>query len=375
MTPKLKLNTNSNWTKKTLGSLFELKKGEMLEKELLAPDGKYEYFNGGIKASGRTNEFNTFKNTISIIIGGSCGYVRLADKDYFCGQSSCTLTVLDPLEIDLKFAYYALKSQEEKITSLASGTTIKNIRLSDLKDLPIPLVKSIQDQRTIAHALSVFDLRIEHLNELIEVNRKLRDEYAHKLFTLDPDFLTHWNLHELHEQMGEISLGEVFYLKSGKYLKADERFEDGKFPYYGAGIESTSFVNEPNTKGDTLSMIANGYSIGNIRYHTIPWFNGTGGIAMEALKPNETYVPFFYCALKYMQKDLKERFKRDESPFISLKLAGEIKVPFVKSFALQRKAGKIIYLLDKTLEEYKEEAKSLISIRDNLLGKLFPTLS
>lgn len=171
--------------------MFDLKKGEMLEKELITPEGKYEYFNGGVKNSGRTDKFNTFKNTISVIVGGSCGYVRLADKNFFCGQSNCTLNLLDPLELDLKFAYYALKSQQERIEALAFGTTIQNIRISDLKELEIPFTSNKNEQHAIANTLSVFDERLENLASLIEINRKLRDEYAHKLFSLDEAFLSH----------------------------------------------------------------------------------------------------------------------------------------------------------------------------------------
>ncbi|WP_462217033.1 restriction endonuclease subunit S [Mycoplasmoides genitalium] len=374
MTPKLKLNNNINWTKRTIDSLFDLKKGEMLEKELITPEGKYEYFNGGVKNSGRTDKFNTFKNTISVIVGGSCGYVRLADKNFFCGQSNCTLNLLDPLELDLKFAYYALKSQQERIEALAFGTTIQNIRISDLKELEIPFTSNKNEQHAIANTLSVFDERLENLASLIEINRKLRDEYAHKLFSLDEAFLSHWKLEALQSQMHEITLGEIFNFKSGKYLKSEERLEEEKFPYYGAGIDNTGFVAEPNTEKDTISIISNGYSLGNIRYHEIPWFNGTGSIALEPMN-NEIYVPFFYCALKYLQKDIKERMKSDDSPFLSLKLAGEIKVPYVKSFQLQRKAGKIVFLLDQKLDQYKKELSSLTVIRDTLLKKLFPDMT
>ena len=64
-------------------------KGKQINKEDLLDDGEYDYLNGGINPSGRTNKTNCEANTITISEGGnSCRIYKLYDVSFLV---RCTL--------------------------------------------------------------------------------------------------------------------------------------------------------------------------------------------------------------------------------------------------------------------------------------------
>lgn len=69
-----------------LKDITKFSKGTQINGKNLIDDGAYSYLNGGIKPSGKWNEFNVAENTVTISEGGnSSGYVNYMNEAFWCG--------------------------------------------------------------------------------------------------------------------------------------------------------------------------------------------------------------------------------------------------------------------------------------------------
>ena len=118
--------------------------------------GTYYVLNGGMEASGFTNQYNTPANTISISEGGnSCGYVSLNLERFWSGGHNYTL---QNLKIDTIFLYQWLKRHEKEIMALRVGSGLPNIQKSSLQDVEVAYSTTAEQQ-----AIATFLIKIDNL--------------------------------------------------------------------------------------------------------------------------------------------------------------------------------------------------------------------
>lgn len=112
--------------KTTLKDIACFSKGSQINGDLLLDEGKYEYLNGGTKASGTWNEFNVNGKTITISEGGnSCGYVNFMKEKFWCGAHCYYLF---DVKCKPKYLYYLLKGNQTNLMKLRSGACMPNIK-------------------------------------------------------------------------------------------------------------------------------------------------------------------------------------------------------------------------------------------------------
>ncbi|WP_366510219.1 restriction endonuclease subunit S [uncultured Treponema sp.] len=147
------LNTFSKYETLLLENCASIKKGEQLNKTDMIKNGKYYVLNGGVAASGRTDNFNTDKNTISISEGGnSCGFVLFNTEKFWSGGHCYTLQNLKQ-NINNQYLFHYLKFHEKQIMSLRVGSGLPNIQKSELEKFEV-LLPSADIQNKIANIMS-----------------------------------------------------------------------------------------------------------------------------------------------------------------------------------------------------------------------------
>ena len=96
------------------------------------------------------------------------GYVAIA------GQELCTnqgfKSVIPNDNTDYMFLYYLLKYNKDKIASMGSGTTFKEVSGSTMKGIEVTVPRSLDEQKKIASILSSID---ENIEITIEINENL----------------------------------------------------------------------------------------------------------------------------------------------------------------------------------------------------------
>ena len=125
------------------------------------------------------NQKELNEQTILVSINGTIGNVAKYNNELcILGKSACYINVIK--DVDKEFIYYVLTSANFKrnITNEATGTTIKNVSLKQMREYKFNIPCNISDQRCIASILSSLDRKIE-LNNKINVDL---EEMAQAIF-------------------------------------------------------------------------------------------------------------------------------------------------------------------------------------------------
>ena len=149
-----------------LKEICSFSKGCQINGDELLENGEYDYLNGGINPSGKWNEYNVSGNTVTISEGGnSSGYVNYMPNPFWCGAHCYYLY---ELKCDVKYLYYALKSQQDKIMKLRSGACMPNIKKSDIGKFEFEYSSDTNVQKQIAANLDKVTLTIDLCNAILE---------------------------------------------------------------------------------------------------------------------------------------------------------------------------------------------------------------
>ena len=113
------------------------------------------------------NQKDLNEQTILVSINGTIGNVaKYNNEPCILGKSACYINVIK--EVDKEFIYYVLTSANFKrnITNEATGTTIKNVSLKQMREYKFYIPCNLADQRRIASILSSLDRKIELNNKI-----------------------------------------------------------------------------------------------------------------------------------------------------------------------------------------------------------------
>ena len=152
------------------------------------------------------NQKELNEQTLLVSINGTIGNVaKYNNEPCILGKSACYINVIK--EVDKEFIYYVLTSANFKrnITNEATGTTIKNVSLKQMREYKFNIPCNLADQRRIASILSSLDRKIELNNK---INADL-EEMAQAIFK-------NW----LSECSDEVTIGELS-LNITNYEKTD----------------------------------------------------------------------------------------------------------------------------------------------------------
>ena len=160
-----------------LSAVCKIDKGEQINGSELLKIGQYEFFNGGISASGYWDTWNVEGNSISISEGGnSCGYVNYQDKPYWCGAHCYHLSAL---KIDTYFLYSQLKTRQDEIMALRTGICMPNIKKKSMEEFEIVVPELTEQIRFSTFAQqsdkSKFELE-QALNDLTATYKRIITE-------------------------------------------------------------------------------------------------------------------------------------------------------------------------------------------------------
>ena len=141
-------------------------KGSQINGDELIDNGVYDYLNGGINPSGKWSDFNVSGGTITISEGGnSCGYVNYMPAPFWCGAHCYYLY---DLRCEVKYLYYALKSQQDRIMKLRSGACMPNIKKSDIGSFTFEYTRDTGVQSIIVSNLDKVTHTIDLCNAILE---------------------------------------------------------------------------------------------------------------------------------------------------------------------------------------------------------------
>lgn len=207
---------------KKLEEIADIMRGERITKKDLISIGGYPVMSGGKTFFGRYPKYNREANTITIAQYGSAGYISFI-KERFWANDVCYS--IFPQNIDNKYLYYSLCSNQRLIYSLTTKAIpdcLPKDRLADV-DIPVP---PIEVQHEIVRILDNFTSLEAELEAELEARRKQYEYYRDQLLSFKHLTGGGSNVVEW-KTLGEITT-KVFAGRNREKLSA------GTYPVYGS---------------------------------------------------------------------------------------------------------------------------------------------
>ena len=160
---------------KTLGEVCEFKNGKGIKKENFI-NGEYPVIGGGQKPYRYHNEYNCIENTI--LCSSSGAYAGFISKYYKkVWASDCfSIIIKNSNIINNSYLYYYLKSFQDKIYELQSGSVQPHIYSKDLSNIKIP-IPSLEVQQELIEYLDFNNDLIKTLEKENEMNKNNAERF------------------------------------------------------------------------------------------------------------------------------------------------------------------------------------------------------
>ena len=327
------------------------------------------------------NQKELNEQTILVSINGTIGNVaKYNNEPCILGKSACYINVIK--EVDKEFIYYVLTSANFKrnITNEATGTTIKNVSLKQMREYKFNIPCNLADQRRIASILSSLDRKIELNNK---INADL-EEMAQAIFKnwfvdfepfKDGKFVDSelgmipegWKVGTL-EDIAEITMGQS---PAGNSLNENR---EGMIFYQGSsdfGFRFPSirvFTTEPKRLAVANSVLFSVRApVGDINVAKEVCCIGRGVASIKSKYGHDSYL--FY-AMKSLHK-LFDSFDGEGTVFgsINKKTLSAIQI-LLPSDGIVEQFNNIASSFDDRIRSLSDENSRLSLLRDTLLPRL-----
>ena len=343
------------------------------------------------------NQKELNEQTILVSINGTIGNVaKYNNEPCILGKSACYINVIK--EVDKEFIYYVLTSANFKrnITNEATGTTIKNVSLKQMREYKFNIPCNLEDQRLIASILSSLDRKIELNNK---INADL-EEMAQAIFkNWFVDFEPFKDGKFVDSELGMIpegwKVGKITdigclitdYVSNGSFASLKQNVHLYETKEYAQFIRNTDlktntfsvyvdkhsydFLSKSTLYGNEI-IISNVGDVGSV--HLCPKLDipMTLGNNIIMLRPNEKeYNYFLYLWFKYFSgqgliqgiKGGSAQPKFNKTDFKNLPL-------LIPSFEIIERSYWIFESMFSILSSNVKENSRLSTLRDTLLPRL-----
>jgi len=327
--------------------------------------GEYAFINGNNLVDGEIlikketkrvdySQYEKYKKpltdrTILVSINGTLGNVGIYDSEkIILGKSACFFNVKE--SVDKDFIYYIVSSPAFKqyLESNATGTTIKNISLKQMRKYTFSLPQ-ISEQKRISSVLRRIDEKIKN-NRAINKNLEQQAQAIYSSLFIE-------------QRQESWNIGQLSDLISVKYGKDHKKLADGSYPVYGSG-GIMRYVEKPLYTGESVLIPRKG-TLNNVMYVNGAFWSVDTMFYTEMLRPN--IAKFVYHFVK--SKDLASLNAGSAVPSMTTNIlnAMQLYVPDEKSL---EKFENIVSPMYRAMQENAKEIKILADTRDTLLPKL-----
>ena len=318
------------------------------------------------------------KNTVLFSSRAPIGYIAIAENELCTNQGF--KSVIPNENTDPLFLYYLLKYNKNKIESMGSGTTFKEVSGNTLKNIVVSIPRDKKVQEQISSILGTIDDKIE-ANEKINNNLEQQAQAIFKSWFIDFDPFdgirpSDWIIGTIDNLGSEIICGKTPSTK--------------KKEYYGSDMP---FITIPDMHGCVYNVVTEKYlSIAGIASQskkTLPPNSvcvsciGTAGLVtlvseksqtnqqINAITPKEGISPYYvYLLMKTLSKIIN-KLGQSGSTIVNLnkKQFSKIQVIIPSRSILCNFDILCTPLFEMILSNQRENIR-LVNLRDILLTKL-----
>ena len=359
-------------------------------------NGEYAFVNGNNLVDGEIlikketkrvdySQYDKYKKpltnrTILVSINGTLGNVGVyGSEKIILGKSACYFNVKE--SVDKDFIYYIVSSPTFKqyLESNATGTTIKNISLKQMREYTFDLPE-IGEQKRISSVLRKIDEKIKN-NRAINNNLEQQAQAIFKSWFIDFEpfnktMPSDWIIGTIDDLAKEVVCGKTPSTK--------------KAEYYGSNIP---FITIPDMHGKTYAVTTERYlsklgansqikkslpknsicvsCIGTAGLVTLVAEESQTNQQINSIIPKDGFSPYYIYLLMQRLSDTINKLGQSGSTIVNLNKSqfGKIQV-IIPALSVMIKFDKIVSpMFEKMLQNQMENLK-LTSLRDALLPRL-----
>lgn len=303
-------------------------------------------------------------STILMSINGTIGNLAYYNSEkIILGKSVAYINCSSAVLREYLFAFLSSKYIYDYFHNEITGSTIKNLSLGTIRNIPISL-PSIHEQERIVSVLETWDNYLELLDKKIALKEQLKKGLMQHLLTGEvrlPGFTDPWQ---------EYKLGEVINVSKGKALSSNG-LSSGDIPVI-AGGKTSPYSHSGYTHENVITVSASGAYAGYIAYH--PYKIWASDCSVVFGKDGRSATEYIYQFLKYNQHKIYTLQSGGAQPHIypaDLKII-KINLPSINE---QQAIAGIISTAEleiKKLNEYKKmiESQKKYLVSNLITGKI-----
>ena len=304
----------------SLGDISNIKRGKSLTKKNTLP-GSVPVIAGG-RAPAYYHSTSNRQGPVVVVAGSGAyaGYVSYWEKDIYVSDAF-SIEPKDVSMVNIKYIYYWLSSQQNKLYRLKSGSGVPHVYPRDFSKLITPL-PHLTLQNKIVDILDKFTKLEAELEAELAARRAQYEYYRNSLF-------------ENRSGGGSEILGNLVKIKNGKSYKG---FNSGDIPVYGSGGIMT-YVDRSAYSGPSVLIPRKG-SLGNIFYVDTPFWN-VDTIFYTEINREKVTPKYLYHALQV--QNLSELNTAGGVPSLTQTVLKRVRIPLPSLTEQER----IVKILDK----------------------------
>lgn len=349
------------WRKVKLGELCSIDTGEFIRKDKQVDSGEYPVYNGGVTNTGMHNEYNREGPAIIISARGSAGYVNMVEGKYWAGNSLYSIKPLRD-DVDFKYLYYVVKSNQEKLQGTAQSSTLPAVNKGQVAELEI-ILPPLSIQHKISSILSAYDSLISSTDDKSSNLRLAKQQLMNNIFS---ERESNSNL-VFTDTWRKVKLGDICKIRTGK-LNANAAVENGQYPFFTCA-EEVSRIDTYAFDCDAILISGNGSQLGHV--HT---YNGK----FNAYQRTYVLDDFKDVDKKYLEQYIKihlpDRIKESLNggavPYIRLDCLSDMEI-IMPSLPEQLQISSILSDYDMLIESERESESILRKAKTQLMSEIF----
>ena len=165
--------------------------------------------------------------------------------------------------------------------------------------------------------------------------------------------------------MSDASVSNYFVPLRGKNLLTSDA-KGGLIPVVAGGLVPSAYNNVANTKAPVITISASGANAGYVKLWGIPVWASDSSYIDNTITP---YVYFWFCLLKFNQKNIYDSQTGSAQPHIYPKHIGDIRIPNLDINKVSC-FNKVVTPLYKQITQLQKMNVQLVETRDTLLPRL-----
>jgi type I restriction enzyme S subunit len=296
------------------------------------------------------------------LVGKSAKYFGEDRKDVTIG-AFCSIYRSENMLISYVFESY-LYNKYLQIT--LAGSTINNLKNSELEKFAFPFPNDIEEQQKIAAILSTVDEQISTTDKIIEKSKELKKGLMQKLFSegIGHTEFKDTKIGRIPKDWEVVKLVDLIKLSSGKGL-SKKNMIDGNIPVYGgngiSGYHNDYFIEDP-----TIVIGRVGEYCGSIHLlNENCWITDNGLYVTKFLSE----VNLGFLAPLFQIMNFNSYSKVGGQPSISQTTVTNLSIPF-PPLPEQQKIAAILSTVDAKIEKEQTQKAQLEALKKGLMQQL-----